>query len=117
MTIGRQKRCPRCEVEKPIEAFSNDKNRNDGKQAICRDCDRIAKDARKRPERLAEIERINYLLTLDPWTEEFIEGRQHYYGWAARKARLDPNFEVIEGESDFECRLRWLIQRTGENNE
>ena len=32
------KRCPKCGEEKPLDEFSNDKNRLDGKQFWCKKC-------------------------------------------------------------------------------
>ena len=54
-----EKRCPKCKETKPIERFTNDRSRKDGKTACCTAC-RVAKTmewAKANPERVKLLDR------------------------------------------------------------
>lgn len=113
MNAVRHETCTRCHASKPITEFSR-RARNTHRacrKEWCKDCDRAAKDAYKRPERLAEIEQIKHLLALDRRDPDRIEAEPRY-AWFRRKAEADPRFTYIEAQSPMENRLRWLKQRT-----
>lgn len=50
------KKCSKCGVEKPLEAFSQDKGKSDGLQSYCKDCSRAQKREYYKANRAAVLE-------------------------------------------------------------
>lgn len=57
------KRCPHCSETKPLEMFSRHAKRADGRQSVCKECE---KRYRKSTQRASDLKR-NFGLTVEQW--------------------------------------------------
>jgi hypothetical protein len=57
------KACPRCNQMKPFDRFSKHKNRSDGLQSVCKDCELVY---RRKTQRKSDLKR-NFKLTLEEY--------------------------------------------------
>lgn len=57
------KRCPHCAETKPLEQFSRHAKRYDGRQSVCKECE---KQYRKTTQRASDLKR-NFRMTVEQW--------------------------------------------------
>lgn len=108
------KKCSRCSEEKPLDMFSNDKSRKNGKQRTCKEC--VKKYREENKEKLIESSKKYYQLN----KEKMIEKNKKYYQlnkeqtnkrrnkWRNEKFKSNPLFKL-------EYRIRHLISRSIKN--
>lgn len=113
MTASRHERCQDCKEMKPVDDFSINRWRKYRSQrnCYCRDCARKHRDIAALPDRLKEIDNIEFRLSLDKYDPDRMRA-DFSYAWFRKKALADDNFEYTDGEPLMAARLRWLKQRT-----
>jgi hypothetical protein len=87
------KRCTRCKIEKPLESYSKDKNRKDGRYPVCKECQsKAAKERYASDPKFAQKARDKRQKYLKTHREEV--NRKHKERYHSRKAK-DPIGQML----------------------
>lgn len=96
------KKCRRCENEKPIEEFSDDKDRPDGKKSQCKSCEKELREQRRNSDPSIYERQLAYHRK---WSKD---NKEHVNSYIKNRRDSDPNVKIA---SILRTRIREALKK------